>query len=289
MEKRRFGRTEHMSTLAVFGAVALGRLEQSMADQVIQKMINAGINHIDIAPSYGEAELRLGPWMPRIREDFFLGCKSTERTKEGLINEFHESLGRLRVDRFDLYQLHAVTSMAELDQCMGDGGALEGAIEMREQGLTRFIGITGHGMQAPRIFIDALSRFDFDSVLFPIYPALFADDEYRASALALLDLCEEKDVGVMAIKAIAKEPWGKVDHTHHTWYKPFEEQETIQRNINFVLSYKLTHICTAGDYRLLDDVYDACENFEPMSTKERQAVIEQQSDLELIFQGSQFN
>lgn len=283
MEKRRFGRTEHMSTLAVFGAVSLGQLEQPLADEVVQGMIDAGVNHIDIAPSYGEAELRLGPWMPRIRDRFFLGCKSTERTKAGLTQEFHESLGRLRVDHFDLYQLHAVTTMEELDQCTKAGGALEGAIEMREQGLTRFIGITGHGMQAPQIFIEALSRFDFDSVLFPIYPALFANDVYRAGALTLLDLCEEKDVGVMAIKALAKEPWGDREHSYHTWYKPFEEKSVIQRNINFVLSHKLTHICTTGDYRLLDDIYGACENFEPMTQEAQEALIEKQSDFELIF------
>ena len=221
--------------------------------------------------------------MPRIREHFFLGCKTMERTRDGLINECHESLGRLRVEKFDLYQMHAITTMEELDQCTQEGGALQGAIEMREQGLTRYIGITGHGMDTPQIFIEALSRFDFDSVLFPIYAALFAHDQYRAAALALLDLCEEKDVGVMAIKAIAKQPWGEGDHTHHTWYRPFEEKEAIQRNINFTLSHKLTHICTAGDYRLLDDVYQACERFEPMSDAEQQALIEKQADLEIIF------
>jgi predicted aldo/keto reductase-like oxidoreductase len=283
MKKRRFGRTEHMSTLAVFGAVSLGRLDQPLADQVIQGMINAGINHIDIAPSYGEAELRLGPWMPRIRKRFFLGCKTTQRTQEGLTEEFHESLERLRVEQFDLYQLHAITTMEELDQCTQTGGALDGAIEMREQGLTRFIGITGHGMQTPQIFIEALSRFDFDSVLFPINPALFANEVYRTGALALLDLCEEKDVGVMVIKAIAKEPWGEREHSYHTWYQPFEEKETIQRNIDFVLSHKLTHICTAGDYRLLDDIYEACENFEPRTPEAQAHLIKKQSDLELIF------
>ncbi len=283
MEKRRFGRTDHMSTLAVFGAASLGQLEQPLADQVIQGMINAGINHIDIAPSYGKAELRMGPWMPRIRENFFLGCKTMARSKEGLIEECHESLGRLRVDQFDLYQLHAVTTMAELDQCTQTGGALEGAVEMRRQGLTRYIGITGHGMQTPQIFMEALSRFDFDSVLFPIYPALFANGEYRAAALSLLDRCEEQDVGVMAIKAIAKEPWGDEEHSHHTWYRPFQERDAIERNIHFVLSHKLTHICTAGDYRLLDDIYKACENFKPLSTEEQQDLIAQQANMELIF------
>jgi predicted aldo/keto reductase-like oxidoreductase len=283
MQTRRFGRTNHMSTVAVFGGVALGQIDQPTADKVIQQVIDASVNHIDIAPSYGEAESRLGPWMPRIREDFFLGCKTTQRTKQGAMDEFHQSLGRLHVDAFDLYQLHAITSMDELDQCTRTGGALEGVIEMRDQGLTRFIGITGHGMQTPAIFIEALRRFDFDTVLFPIYPALMGNVEYRADALALLDVCEEKDVGVMVIKAICKEPWGEQEKRYHTWYLPFEDQETIQKNINFALSHKLTHYCTAGDYRLLAKVLTACENFEPMDAVEQQALIKAQADLELIF------
>lgn len=283
MQKRRFGRTNHMSTLAVFGAVALGQLDQAMADKVVQQVIDAGLNHIDIAPSYGDAESRLGPWMPRIRDDFFLGCKTTQRTKGGAIDEFHQSLERLQVSSFDLFQLHAVTTMDELDQCTQTGGSLEGVIEMRAQGLTRFIGITGHGMQAPELFIEALRRFDFDTVLFPIYPALFANDEYHNQALTLLDICEEKDVGVMAIKAIAKEPWGDREPRYHTWYVPFEDEETIQNNINFVLSHKLTHYCTAGDYRLLGKVLQACENYEPMDADAQNALIQEQSELELIF------
>mgnify|MGYP000843572084 CR=1 FL=1 len=283
MKKRRFGRTNHMSTLAVFGAVALGQIDQPTADQVIQQVIDAGINHIDIAPSYGQAEARLGPWMPRIRDDFFLGCKTTARTKQGAMEEFQQSLERLQVTNFDLYQLHAVTSMEELDQCTKSGGALDGVIEMRDKGLTRYIGITGHGMDAPQIFLEALARFDFDSVLFPIYPALFADENYRTHAVALLDACEEKDVGVMAIKSIAKEPWGDREHRYHTWYVPFEEQTLIQKNVDFVLSQKLTHICTVGDYRLLGNVIDACENFEPMDADAQEALIKEQLDLELIF------
>lgn len=283
MEKRRFGRTNHMSTLAVFGGVALGQLDQPTADRAIQQVIDAGINHIDIAPSYGEAERRLGPWMPKIRKDFFLGCKTTERSKQGAINEFHQSLERLQVEGFDLFQLHAVTTMEELDECTRPGGSLEGVIEMREQGLTRFIGITGHGMQTPALFSEALHRFDFDSVLFPIYPALFADDDYRTQTLALLDLCEEKDVGVMIIKAIAKEPWGEREQDYHTWYVPFEDQTTIQKNINFVLTHKLTHICTVGDYRLLGHVLQACQHFEPLSADAQNALIQEQSKQELIF------
>jgi predicted aldo/keto reductase-like oxidoreductase len=272
-----------MSTLAVFGGVALAKVDQPTADAIIQQVIDSGVNHIDIAPSYGDAELRLGPWMPRIRKDFFLGCKTMQRTRQGAIDEFHASLERLQAEDFDLYQLHAVTSMAELDRCTQTGGSLEGAIEMRAQGLTRFIGITGHGMQTPAIFIEALRRFDFDTVLFPIFPALFADETYRRQALALLDVCEEKDVGVMTIKAIAKGPWGDREKHFHTWYIPFDDQAIIQRMVNFSLSQKLTHICTVGDHRILGKVLAACERFEPMNADEKEVLVEQQSHLEIFF------
>lgn len=283
MEKRRFGRTNHMSTLAVFGAVALGQIDQPIADQVIQQVIDAGINHIDIAPSYGQSEARLGPWMPQIRKDFFLGCKTMERTRDGAIRECHESLKRLQVTNFDLYQLHAVTTMEELDQCTRKGGALEAVIEMREKGLTDYIGITGHGMQAPAVFLEALNRFNFDSALFPINPTLFADAIYRRDALALLERCAEEDVGVMTIKSVAREPWGKREHTYHTWYRPFEQEQQIQENINFALSFDLAHICTPGDHRLLDKVFTACENFEPLDEEEQAALIENRSIFETIF------
>ena len=283
MEKRRFGRTNHMSTLAVFGAVALDKLGQPAADQVMQQVIQAGINHIDIAPSYGQAESRLGPWMPRIRKDFFLGCKTMERSKQGAIREALGSLERLQTTSFDLYQMHAITTLEELDQCTQTGGALDGLIEMREKGLTRYIGITGHGMQAPKLFAKALSRFDFDSVLFPINPTLYANDAYHADTRKLLETCEEQDVGVMAIKSLAKEPWGDQEHRYHTWYLPFEKETEIQNNINFVLSQKLTHICTTGDYRLLGKIIKACENYQPMPSMDQERLIATQSDLQTIF------
>lgn len=283
MEKRRFGRTNHMSTVAIFGAVALGQLEQPLADKVMEDVMAAGVNHIDVAPTYGQAEARLGPWMPKIREDIFLGCKTTERTRKGATNEFYESMDRLQVRKFDLYQLHAVTEMTELDKCTQKGGALEAVVEMREKGLTDYIGITGHGFHAPSVFIEALNRFDFDSVLFPINPALFADAAYRKDSLRLLDRCEEKDVGVMIIKSVAREPWGERTHNYHTWYMPFDQPKEIQESINFVLSHKLTHICTPGDYRLLDKVFTACEEFEPMDADAQQALIENRSIFETIF------
>jgi predicted aldo/keto reductase-like oxidoreductase len=283
MQKRRFGRTNHLSTLAIFGAVALGKLDQTQADDAIKKVIDSGINHIDIAPSYGEAEARLSPWIPAIRKDFFIGCKTMERSKNGAILEFNSSLERLNMTHFDLYQMHAVTNMDELDACTAKNGALEGIVRMREEGLTDFIGITGHGLAVPSVFIEALRRFDFDSILFPINPSLFSNTEYRKQALQLLDLCEEKDVGVMIIKSVAKEPWGDEEHAYHTWYKPFDQQERIQTLINFALSQKLSHICTPGDYRLLDKSFRACQNFTPLSSEEQDKMIEKYADLEVIF------
>ncbi|MDY6872790.1 MAG: aldo/keto reductase [Chloroflexota bacterium] len=283
MLKRRYGRTKHMSTVAVFGAVALGQLSQSKADEVVRKVLDAGVNHFDIAPTYGEAESRLGPLMPNIRDEIFLGCKTTERSKKGALKEFNRSLERLQTERFDLYQLHAVTEMSELDKCIEKGGALEGVIEMREKGLTDYIGVTGHGFHAPSVFLEALNRFNFDSVLFPINPTLFADAVYRRDALELLERCAEENVGVMIIKSVAKEPWGEREHTYHTWYMPFDEQQQIQENINFALSFEQAHICTPGDDRLLDKVFTACENFEPLDEDEQAALIENRSIFETIF------
>jgi predicted aldo/keto reductase-like oxidoreductase len=283
MMKRRFGRTDHMSTVAIFGAAGLGELDQALADQAIQQIIDSGINHIDIAPSYGQAENRLGPWMSQIRQDVFLGCKTTERSKESALREFNESLKRLRTDHFDLYQLHAVTTREELDLCTAKGGSLEAAIAMREERLTNHIGITGHGMEAPALFIEALDRFDFDSVLFPLNPTLFADATYQKKALELLDLCEDKDVGVMTIKFATKGPWGDQEHTYHTWYEPFDDQEEIQTGVNFALSYPLTHICTTGDYRILPKVIKACEHFTDMDQAAREELIRARAHLENIF------
>lgn len=283
MEKRKFGRTGHDSTIAIFGAFSIGKLSQENADRVIQQVIDAGVNHIDIAPSYDDAELRLGPWMPQIRDDFFLGCKTMERTAEGCRHEMEESLQRLQVDKFDLYQIHAVTEMADLDAATQKGGALEAIIEAREQGLTDYIGITGHGMQSPEIFIEALSRFDFDSVLFPINYKLYARSEYREKAEELLKLCQEKDVGTMIIKPVAKAPWGERTQRYHTWYEPFSDKENIQLTVDFALSQPVTGICTAGDHRILPMVLDACENFKPMLPQSQAALISQGAEMELIF------
>lgn len=283
MEKRRFGRSGHMSTLAIFGAAALWEISQEDADRVMEMVIEAGINHIDVAPSYGQAEERIGPWMPRERERFFLGCKTMERTRQGAWDEMQRSLKRLRTERFDLYQLHAVTNMEELDACTMKGGSLEAAEEARQAGLTGYIGITGHGVDSPRIFIEALRRFDFDSILFPLNFVQMSDPGFRKDAEELIALCVEKDVGTMVIKTVTKGPWGEKEQTATTWYEPFEEQDEIQKAVDFALSYQVTGLCTAGDTRVLPMVLQACENFTPLDATGRDRMISSGTRYEPLF------
>ncbi len=283
MQTRRFGRCGHHSTVAIFGAAAFWGVEQAEADATMELIIEHGVNHIDVAPSYGLAEQRLGPWMARERERFFLGCKTMERTKDGAAAELRRSLERLQVESFDLYQIHAVTSMEELDQATAPGGALEAIQEAREAGLTRFIGITGHGVDSPAIFIEALQRFDFDSLLFPLNFVQYANPEFRRNCEELIRLCRERDVGTMIIKSITRGPWGDLPKTHHTWYQPFTTMEQITSAVQFALSQDITGLCTVGDTRLLPLVLHACEKFTPLSQGEQEALITSASTYEALF------
>jgi predicted aldo/keto reductase-like oxidoreductase len=283
MEKRRFGRTEHMSTVAIFGTAALWHATQDEADAVMEQVIAAGVNHIDVAPSYGLAEERLGPWLARERSRFFLGCKTQERTRQAAEAELHRSLARLQVEAFDLYQMHAVTNMEELDQVTAPGGPLEVAIEAREKGLTRFIGITGHGVQVPLVFQEALRRFDFDTVLFALNFVQYADPVFRRNAEDLLHLCRERDMGVMIIKAVAKGPWGEQAKVYNTWYQPFDELSQIEPAVRFALSQDVTGLCTAGDMGILPLFLEACQRFTPMSADEQEALIAKAAEYEPLF------
>lgn len=283
MEKRRLGRTGHMSTVAIFGAAAFQEATQAVADAAMEQVIAAGVNHIDVAPSYGLAEERLGPWLARERDRFFLGCKTQERTRERAEAELHRSLERLQVDSFDLYQLHAVTNMEELDQVTGPGGALEAVLDAREKGLTRFIGITGHGVKAPSVFLEALRRTDFDTVLFALNFVQYADAVFRRNAEELLSRCRARDVGVMIIKAIAKGPWGDRSQIYNTWYEPFDQPDQIQRAVRFALSQDVTGLCTAADVSILSSFLEACQLFTPMSDAKQEALIAGAVEYEPLF------
>ena len=283
MDKRRFGRTGHLSTIAIFGAAGLGRVTQAEADTAIELALAHGVNHIDIAPSYGEAELRMGPWMPRIRKNMFVGCKTQKRAKHEAWDELRGSLKRLQMEQFDLYQLHAVTTFEELDKCTMKGGALETLIEAKEKGLTKYLGITGHGVDSPAIYREALRRFDFDTILFPINFVQYANPYFRENAEALLAECAKRDVGTMIIKTITRAPWGERERTAATWYEPFTDMPMIQQAINFALSQPITGICTAGDVHVLPKVLDACENFAPMTHAEQELLIARAGEFEPLF------
>jgi aryl-alcohol dehydrogenase-like predicted oxidoreductase len=283
MQKRRFGRTGHLSTVAIFGGAAFWNVTQAEADAAFERVIAAGVNHVDVAPSYGKAEERLAPWMEKERRRFFLGCKTLERTRAGAAAELRRSLERLRVDAFDLYQIHAITTMEELDLVTAKGGPLEAVGAARDAGLTRFIGITGHGINAPAIFLEALRRFDFDSVLFPINPKLYSHPIYRRDSEELVRECRARDVGTMIIKAVGKGPWGERAKTFTTWYEPYDDPEHIQQGVNFALSQEVTGLCTAGDTTILPLFLEACEKFAPLNAAEQEALVARAAELAPIF------
>ena len=273
MEQRVLGRTGHQSSVVAFGTAAVGRVSQDVADQAVELVLKHGVNHIDIAPSYGQAMERVAPWMPEIRGKVFLGAKTRERTKGEAWRDIESCMSRLGVDSFDLFQLHSVGDMETLDQVTGPDGALEALIEMREQGLTRWIGITGHGPAVPRVQLEALRRFDFDTIMFPVSASIFRNTEYRTHALELLEVARAKNVGIHTIKMIARGGWGGRERECSTWYDPHREQEDIDRALWWVLSHPMHTAPSAGDVALLPKVLDAAERFRPLSAAEQEEVV----------------
>jgi aryl-alcohol dehydrogenase-like predicted oxidoreductase len=260
--KQPFGRTGHMSTRAIFGAAALSRVSQLEADRTLEVLLQYGINHIDTAASYGDSELRIGPWMARHRGQFFLATKTGQRTYPQARDEFHRSLERLRVDQVDLLQLHYLVAPDEWEVAMGPGGALEAAVEARQQGLVRFIGVTGHDTAVAAMHKRALERFDFDSVLLPYSYVMMQNPQYAADYEALMQLCQQRNVAVQTIKSICRRPWGDRPHTRATWYEPLEDQADIDTAVHWVLSRPGIFLNTLGDIHVLPKVLDAASRFE---------------------------
>jgi aryl-alcohol dehydrogenase-like predicted oxidoreductase len=276
MEKRTLGRTGHQSTVVTFGTAGLSRVTQESADQAVQLILSHGVNHIDIAPTYGQAMERMSPWMPKIRNQMFLGAKTRQRSKDLAWDDINNTKRRLGVESFDLFQLHAVISMEDLDQVTAPGGALEALVEMREQGLTKWIGITGHGPDVPKVHLEALRRFDFDTIMFPVSAAIFRNPEYREAAEELLEAANAKNVGIQTIKMIARGGWGDRARECTTWYDPHREQEDIDRALWWVLSQPMHTAPSAGDVTLVPKVLDAAERFTPMSQAEQEEAVELQ-------------
>ncbi len=252
-----FGRTGHQSSRAIFGAAGLSTVTQAQADRALEQLLAYGVNHIDTAASYGESELRIGPWMPEHRQDFFLASKTGDRTYQAAKDSIHRSLERLRTDHLDSIQLHNLVEPAEWETAMGPGGALEAAIEARAEGLVRFIGVTGHGLTVAAQHKRALEQFEFDSVLLPYSHVLMLDEQYTQDFEALMRVCEERNVAVQTIKTITRRPWGERPQTTATWYEPLEDQDDIDKATHWALARPGVFICTAGDVNIMPKVLEA--------------------------------
>jgi predicted aldo/keto reductase-like oxidoreductase len=236
-----------------------------------------GINHIDTAASYGESELRLGPWLEHHRAEVFLATKTGERSRQAAHDQIRRSLERLRVDRVDLIQLHNLVDPDEWKTAMGPGGALEAATAARDEGLVRFIGVTGHGTTVAAMHKRALEQFPFDSVLLPYSHVMMQNPQYAADFEALAALCRERGVAIQTIKSITRAPWGDRPHTTTTWYEPLLDQDAIDRAVDWVLGRPEVFLNTVGDISILPRVLDAADRFrERPSDAAMQELVEQQ-------------
>ncbi|HYO32762.1 MAG TPA: aldo/keto reductase [Nocardioidaceae bacterium] len=254
MEKRRLGRLEHQSSVLIYGAAALGEVTQDVADRSVQEALDGGINHFDVAAGYGEAEVRLGALMSDLRDGIFLATKTGEREREAAWAQINASLERLQTDHVDLLQLHAVGDLDDLDRATGSGGALESAIRAQEEGLIGAIGITGHTHQAPATHLEALRRFPFATVLTPLNPVLWRDEQYRSDYEALAAEIKRQDAGLMTIKTVSRRNWVDADgdNRYTTWYEPYDDQTRITAAVSWVLAHsEVTGLATAGDVKLL--------------------------------------
>lgn len=263
-----FGRLGHESTRTLFGAAALGSVSQDDANRTLDLLLKYGVNHIDVAASYGDAELRIAPWLKHHREHFFVATKTGQRKATEAREELHRSLDRMGIDHIDLWQLHNLADPIEWDVALSPGGVIEAAVEAKQQGLIRGIGITGHGAQIAATHRRSLERYDFDSVLMPYNYIMMQNDYYAENFNALVATCRQRNIAVQTIKSIAYAPWLGQEHTHSTWYKPLETQEDIDAAVWWVLAHPDIFLNTVGDIELLPKVFDAASRFDENMAQE---------------------
>ena len=260
--KMPFGRLAHASTRTLFGAAALSHVSQDEADRTLDVLLQYGVNHIDVAAGYGDAELRIAPWLKRYPNHFFVATKTGQRTSRSGKEELHRSLDRMGIDHVDLWQFHNLVDPIDWDFALSPGGVIEAAVEARGQGLIGGIGVTGHGLQVAATHRRSLERFDFDSVLLPYNYITMQNEYYTANFNALLETCQERNIAVQTIKSIALQPWMGQPHTHTTWYQPLQNQEDIDMAVWWVLARPGIFLNTVGDLNLLPKFLDAASRFE---------------------------
>jgi aryl-alcohol dehydrogenase-like predicted oxidoreductase len=281
-----FGRTGHRSTRVIFGAAALGSMTEARAATVLATLDEYGVNHLDTAASYGESELRLAPWLVGRRQDFFLATKTGDRTGEAARASLERSLLRLGVDSVDMIQLHNLVEPDEWETAHGPGGAVEALVKAREEGLTRFIGVTGHGLRIAGQHRRSLERFDFDSVLLPLNFPLLAEAGYREDATALLEECARRNVAVQTIKSVARRRWSDPDTPHFSWYEPLRDGSALGRAVRWVLGHPQVFLNTSSDARLLRPILEAAASgLAAPSDAEMQADVAEQG-IEPLFDGA---
>ncbi len=281
--RRTFGPTGHDSSRVIFGAAALGAVDQDTADRTLDVLLEHGINHIDVAASYGDAELRVAPWLSRNPDTFFLATKTGERSYPAAREEIRRSLDRLGVDRVDLIQLHNLVDVIEWDTALSPGGALEAAIEARDEGLVRFIGVTGHGLSVPEMHRRSLERFPFDSVLAPYNYVQMQDQRYAETFESLAAVCAERAVALQTIKSLARRRWDGREHTAATWYEPLRERDDIDLAVHWVLGRPDAFLLTTGDVDVLPRLLDAAERFDGRPSDQAMAALAERSASEPLF------
>lgn len=264
IDKIPFGSTGHHSTRILFGAAALGGMRQDKADAILALILEHGINHIDVAASYGEAELRLAPFLQDHRSQFFLATKTGDRTRDAAMASIERSLERMQVEQIDLIQFHNLAKDDEWHTAMGPGGALEAAVSAREQGLVRFIGVTGHGTRIAEMHLKSLARFDFDSVLLPYNLTMMQDPRYASEFEELYEQCQQRGIAMQTIKSIARRRWQAGDETRHfSWYEPIREPDALRHAVHWVLSRPGIFLNSSSDATLLEWILEAANDFDP--------------------------
>jgi aryl-alcohol dehydrogenase-like predicted oxidoreductase len=278
-----FGATGHDSSRVIFGAAALGSVSKSDADRTLDLLLEHGVNHIDVAASYGDAELRIASWLQRNPGTFFVATKTGERSYRGAREEIRRSLDRLGVDRVDSIQLHNLVDVIEWDIALSADGALEAAIEAREEGLVRFIGVTGHGLSVPEMHRRSLDRFPFDSVLAPYNYVQMQDPRYAETFESLAAVCAERRVALQTIKSLARRRWDGREHTAATWYEPLREQEDVDLAVHWVLGRPDAFLLTTGDVEILPRLLAAAERFESRPSDEQMRDLAARAEAEPLF------